>query len=76
MLIVLLFLLVFIIALYLKVRVWVLIFAVFGFIIIFSFTSFQYELPFAPNLQIFIMLIAGLVFLITSIEAVTKKNVR
>lgn len=73
MVIVMLFLLILIIALYLKMRVWLLITVVFLFNIIFAFISFNEKLiPFTPYFQIFFMLISGLIFLITSLEAYEK----
>jgi hypothetical protein len=73
MVIVMIFLLILIIALYLKLRVWVLIMVVFAFNIIFAFISFDEKLiPFTPYFQLFFMLISGLIFLITSLEAYQK----
>ena len=57
---------------YLKVRRWVIIVLCFMFSIIFSVGSFDYNVPFSPYLQIFYILISGIVFLITSMEAYSK----
>ncbi|KKM22774.1 hypothetical protein LCGC14_1621870 [marine sediment metagenome] len=57
---------------YLKVRRWIVIAACFFFSIIFSIGSFEYSVPLSPYLQIFYMLISGLLFLVTTLEAYNK----
>jgi len=57
---------------YKKIRIFMLISVNYIFSIIITITSFQYNIPFSPYIQIFILLIQSVLFLETMLEVLSK----